>query len=252
MPIDLAGRRFGKLTVVRGVKEPKTRHVRWYCQCDCGQMTNSRAKRLLAGEQVCCGCTRPDKRPWCSPPIGRRFEKGNQYASYEYRTQAVLPAKMQLTPSAVSKMPEYRAWISMKVRCYDKSNNRYHRYGARGIEVCEEWRNDFLAFLKDVGPRPSDKHSLERVDNNLGYQPGNCEWRLPKDQARNRVSNTLVTHNGQTKCIAEWAEEVGIPQSVLSRRIREGWSAEDAITLPLGSAKRSSKCVGPLQPGEDC
>lgn len=117
--------------------------------------------------------------------------------------------------------PEYRSWMNMRQRCLNPKNNRYHLYGAVGITVCREWES-FAIFLKDMGPRPSVDYSIERIDGSKNYEPSNCKWATRQEQARNKSNNNLVEINGAVKCVAEWAEESQINQSIIHDRLRQG------------------------------
>lgn len=133
--------------------------------------------------------------------------------------------------------PEYRSWRSMLNRCYREKNANYKHYGGRGIMVCERWRSSFSEFLSDMGSRP-DRHSLERVDCNGNYNPGNCVWVDLSRQSRNTRANRMLTYRGVTKCMADWADitqERGISYTTLRRRLRLGWSVERAMTQPVGA-----------------
>lgn len=129
---------------------------------------------------------------------------------------------------------EYVAWRGMKARCYMPNFPKFKDYGARGIRICDAWREDFAAFLEHVGPKPSPKHSIERIDNERGYEPGNVRWATPKEQARNRRSSFLVTHAGLTLTVAEWSERTGLPYETLRYRLKyKKWPTERALTAPL-------------------
>lgn len=136
----------------------------------------------------------------------------------------------------LSKTPEFMARSAMIKRCYNPKCKDYKYYGARGIRVCEEWLGSFELFLSDVGFKPSAQHSLDRYPNNNGnYEPGNVRWATKKEQANNRRNNRLITFQGETKTLTEWAEVLGLPAPALSLRIiRMGWSTEEALTLGLG------------------
>lgn len=145
----------------------------------------------------------------------------------------------------MSKSPEYFAWVSAKNRCHNKNHPRYKDWGERGIEVCEEWRHDFLAFYDYVGDRPSPNHSLDRIDGSKGYQPGNVRWATSKEQSANRPGwVNEITFRGVTMNMTDWAAHVGISRKSLYDRLNAGWSLEDALTLPNTrknkNAKRSS------------
>jgi hypothetical protein len=122
------------------------------------------------------------------------------------------------------------AWGQMIARCYDPNHEKYHRYGARGIRVCDRWIC-FRLFLEDMGERPKDK-TLNRIDNDGDYRPDNCEWATHKEQAQNRGNNKLLTFEGKTLCLTEWAREIGITREALRNRINKGWSVDDALTTP--------------------
>lgn len=116
--------------------------------------------------------------------------------------------------------PEYSTWKSMIQRCTNPNRVAYKHYGGRGIRVCERWRWSFLNFWRDMGPRPSEAHSLDRIDLSGDYEPGNCRWATPAEQARNRTANRWITFDGRTQIIADWAQELGVSQFTLYARLR--------------------------------
>ena len=130
---------------------------------------------------------------------------------------------------------EYFVWRKMVCRCHDERDPRFAYYGARGIAVCERWRNDLAAFLADVGQRPSPKHSLDRIDNDRGYEPGNVRWATQREQMRNTRKNRLLTVRGETRSLAEWAERFGIRSGAILYRLSRGWSHEAAVCTPLAA-----------------
>lgn len=135
------------------------------------------------------------------------------------------------------KVPSwYRAWYHMKDRCTNKNNKDWHHYGGRGIKVCDRWLTS-SNFFKDMGEKPSSLHSIERVNNNKGYEPGNCVWATKKEQGRNKRNNRNYTYNGETRCLKDWAEHVGLSYRVLYMRLRLGWKFEVAITQPVVNGK---------------
>ena len=197
---DITGRLYGQLTVL-GLAEKKTkrRGAMWLCRCSCGTEKVIGGNNLQSGNTKSCGCTR-----YINSSASRRTH-------------------------GMSESTEYRIWSLMKARCSNKTNNRYAEYGGRGIGVCERWLDSFAAFLEDMGPRPA-KHSLDRIDCNVGYCPENCRWADHKTQQRNRRNNVVIAAFGKKQCAARWAEETGIPAQVLSRRIRSGWASERALS----------------------
>lgn len=133
------------------------------------------------------------------------------------------------------KHPLYATWHSMKSRCLNPNNKRFHCYGARGITVCEAWltfSNYAADIYREIGPRPSLSHTLDRKDNHVGYQPGNMRWATSKEQGRNRQLRRMVTMNNETRCVAEWSEIFGTKPYVIRGRLNSGWSASDAFTAP--------------------
>jgi hypothetical protein len=127
----------------------------------------------------------------------------------------------------MSGTQEYRSWAAMRGRCNNPSNQDYASYGGRGISVCDRW-NDFSNFLADLGPCP-DGFSLDRIDVNGDYLPGNCRWANAKTQARNKRTTRWIVINGQTKSLAEWSEISGTDYRAIQKRIRRGWSQSDAV-----------------------
>lgn len=126
--------------------------------------------------------------------------------------------------------PEYRIWDTMKQRCNNPKHKKFPLYGGRGIKICARW-DDFASFLSDMGPRPSPRHSIDRIDGDKGYSPDNCRWATPKQQARNVRTHPRFTYQDRTLTIAEWAEITGINTSTLYYRIvRMKWPIERALT----------------------
>lgn len=138
-----------------------------------------------------------------------------------------------------SKSSMYNIWRAMKLRCYLKKSPTYRNYGARGITVCDRWRNSFENFARDMGEKPSAKHTLDRIDNDGNYEPENCRWATMKEQIRNRRVSKIFTLNGVSKCQSEWAELYGISKSVIQGRLKLGWSPEEAIRTPVKGIRGS-------------
>ena len=131
-----------------------------------------------------------------------------------------------------NRSPENQAWGAMRQRCNNPRDRAYRWYGARGIKVCERW-SSFKHFLADMGPRPSDAHSLDRIDNDGDYTPANCRWILHSAQMRNTRANRMLTHDGVTLCLTEWAMRKGMKPKTLHQRLLNGWSVADAIESPV-------------------
>jgi hypothetical protein len=126
----------------------------------------------------------------------------------------------------------------MKRRCLDPKNAGWKNYGGRGIGVCKRWQRSFDEFLKDMGPRPSPKHSLDRINNNGSYRPANCRWATSIEQARNKYNTRLLTYAGRSLTIKEWAAEIGIKPLTLMQRVQNGWSVERALTTTTDRKKK--------------
>lgn len=160
-------------------------------------------------------------------------------------------------PDRIAKLPRHRGpkrshplygvWRQMVRRCHDPRSVGYPNYGARGIQVCAAWRDDFWRFVFDVEPRPSPQHTLDRVDNNRGYEPTNVRWATRNEQARNTRFNRLLTAAGRTQMLEDWAAETGLPKSTIFNRLRRGWPEERAVSTPA-QAKAPDHSL--FRPGE--
>jgi hypothetical protein len=150
---------------------------------------------------------------------------------------------MPVRKHGLSDSVEHKAWMRLRQRCEKPHSPDYADYGGRGITVCERWTGEhgFANFLSDMGQRPPDKTSIDRIDVNGPYSPENCRWADWRTQMRNKRSNRWLTFNGETLCLMDWAKRMGIPQARLTSRLnRDGWSVERALTQPLS---RSRKCL---------
>jgi hypothetical protein len=202
--LDLAGQRYGMLQVLEFVGANKRQGRLWRCACDCGREKVTNTSRLRNGQTRSCGC------------LVRALT-----------TQRNLTHGLRYTP-------EYVAWRSMRGRCSNLSDQNYKRYGGRGICVCERWER-FENFYADVGPRPSAGHSIERVNNELGYSPDNCVWATPLAQANNTRRTRLISHGGRTQSLSAWARESALPLSTIKSRLDHGWTPERALTASIRS-----------------
>lgn len=129
--------------------------------------------------------------------------------------------------------PEYQAWKNMRTRCNNHNFKDFHIYGGRGIAVCARW-DSFENFYADMGRRPGTGFSLDRIDNDLDYGPGNCRWASAREQACNRRYCVQMTFNGETKLLTEWADALGIRRSIIYDRItKHGWDTDRALTQPV-------------------
>lgn len=208
---NLQGQVFGRLIVIE--RQPSTdKRTRWRCRCECGVETIVLGELLKSGRTKSCGCLRRDLGVALGSASRRHGESSNSKSP----------------PSS-----EYRSWGSMISRCYNPNHRDFKNYGARGITVCDQWRNSFETFLADVGRRPSSKHSIDRIDNDGSYEPENVRWATACQQNRNK-RGSFRTIDGVTKPLAEWIEMAPVHRTTYMRRIREGMSERDALfTLPM-------------------
>lgn len=137
------------------------------------------------------------------------------------------------------RTPEFMAWRNMRARCLDRMHPDFKRYGGRGIRICERWQRSFEGFLVDVGDRPSPKHSLDRINNDRDYGPGNVRWATRNQQMRNTSANRLVTYRGRRMSLIEACEKAGLPYHVVRGRLRRKWREDHALSLPV--EKRRSR-----------
>lgn len=221
--LDLTGQSFGRLRVtgrsdVRG---------RWVCICSCGNERTIPTASLRHGNTKSCGCLQRES-------LGLRRKHGES-------------ERGRVTP-------EFKAWLNIKQRCENPHERSHRNYGARGVYICARWRGSFGAFLSDVGRRPTDGHSIDRIDNEGSYTcgacaqctergaPMNCKWSTLSEQNCNRRGNRKVTAHGETLTIAEWSRKTGVPHETITARLRRGASGEEAIEQRPADGRRGRKC----------
>tara|TARA_R110000765_G_scaffold376076_2_gene466781 strand:+ start:1523 stop:2149 length:627 start_codon:yes stop_codon:yes gene_type:complete len=200
-------KQYGRLTVVKELKKINYKKI-FLCKCSCGNETETRFDHLRDGSTKSCGCL---KRELAT----KRMTKHGEAKS---------GAKSTL----------FNAWCAMKGRCYNKNNQDYKTYGARGITVYEGWIDNFSDFStyvnKELGERPN-KYSLDRIDNNKGYEPNNLKWSSPTEQVRNRSCSRVLAFKGETLSLKEWSERTGIQRRTIHARIYQlNWTVEKTLT----------------------
>ena len=211
---NLAGKRFNMLTAVEYVgKRGKWNRDYWLCVCDCGNKKVVESRNLMHGAVKSCGCLH---KKICGPRMSARN-----------RTHGKSDTRL------------YRIYRNMIQRCKNKNHAFYPRYGGRGIAICDEWK-DFLAFESwALANGYADGLTIDRIDNDGAYEPSNCRWVPIGEQQRNRSSNHYVTIDGETHCLAEWAEINGLSYATVEGRLHHGWDDVSAVTTqPLIKRER--------------
>lgn len=215
------GERFGRWVVIgeaepvvyRGGRDVRQRVV---CRCDCGTERPVLVLALQGERSTSCGCRRKEN--------ALRANTKHGHASVQ--------------------TPMYRRWQAIKNRCLNPKNIAYGRYGGRGIAICDQWVDSFATFLGDVAAEIGDApvgHSLDRIDNTRGYEPGNMRWATPKEQQRNMRTNRLIEVDGETKTLAEWAELSGNHGEVIRARIARGVEPKHAVFDPPMSGRERTR-----------
>lgn len=201
--VDLTGMRCGRLTVLKECDARKNKSVVWLCQCDCGNQVFVSAKHLTTQAVKSCGCLKHEQ-----------------------------PTKHGLSQSRL-----YRIYHGMIERCYYQKHIGYDNYGARGVWVCEEWKNDFSSFANwALENGYSDELSLDRINCDGGYCPQNCRWVDCFVQQRNKHNNRRYIYNNQYLTVAELAEIGGLNYHTLTSRLNRGWDVQKAVETPLVTA----------------
>ena len=149
------------------------------------------------------------------------------------------------TKHGMSKTRLYRAWTNMRDRCNRKNDKEYKHYGGKGIKVCDEWQNNFEAFMKwALSNGYDDTLTIDRIDTSGNYEPQNCRWITRKEQNNNMTSNVRLTHNGATHNLSEWSEITGIKYPTLQGRVKRGWKTEDILLQPVDKRYSHDKYTG--------
>jgi len=204
------GKEFGLWTVV----EDATR-TKWLCRCECGVSRLVRGSDLRSGKSKMC----------------RQCSSEATQGSHGMRNT-----------------PEYTTWVHMVQRCHNPHSKDYPHYGGRGIIVCDMWRESFSAFYMTVGGKPTKDHTIERIDTNGNYEPGNVTWATRQEQVLNQRSNVNLTIDGETKAVSLWAKDPRcmVSQFTLYKRCARGWDAERAVYTPSKAKGRQKKPPGDL------
>lgn len=225
------GSKFGRWTVLGKSERTNVDGERPYfsCRCDCGTVGEVHRSGLTSGNSSSCGCLHRET----------------------------------VTKHGRSQSDVYGIWGTMIYRCTNPNAHGYENYGGRGIRVCDRWARSFEAFLEDMGPRPSPKHTIDRIDNYGHYEPGNVRWATKKEQSRNTRRNHVLEHFGRSMTIAEWAEETGLSFTTITSRLDRGWDVDRALSPDLAfltgtkthaaakeTRQRILEIAGNIPPGE--
>jgi hypothetical protein len=202
--LDNTGQRFGRLTALAFLRATPQGDSLWLCQCDCGNTTHVRAGALRSGHIRSCGCLKIEMVRLSHLSHGQ----------------------------AGTKL--YKVWSEMKRRCFNPHDTGYDFYGGRGITVSESWQQfqPFYDWAMASGYR--EGLTIDRIDNDGNYEPGNCRWIPMAAQQRNSRRNHLLTFEGKTLPLVEWAETRGLSRYTLSTRLARHWPVEKALTQPVG------------------
>jgi len=207
---------FGRLTVVGLAGYTKTngrKKLQWLCECECGNTITAVGANLVSVNTTSCGCAHKEMLAKRNTTHGE--SKGGQ-------------------------SPEYRILAGIIKRCTNKKDRNYPRYGGRGISVHPAFSDHggCIAFIAEVGRRPTKQHSIDRIDNNGNYEPGNIKWSNSTQQALNRRNNRLVTYNGETLACSQWSARLGGNSGLVHHRIYRGWTPEQAVSTPVGGKRK--------------
>lgn len=205
---DLSGRVFGRLTVLSDRGLNADRKVVWECLCECRAVVEVSSANLLRGATRSCGCLARDLSA----------ARGAARATHGHSRRT-------------GRSGEYSSWMAMIGRCTRPCVSKYENYGGRGIAVCDRWMS-FDAFLADMGPKPTRRHSIDRIDSNGNYEPGNCRWATPTEQSSNSRRNTYVVIDGVRMTATEAARRLGVSKTLVFGRVRHGWDIMRALTTP--------------------
>lgn len=205
--IDIIGNQYGRWTVVRFYDSDINRTQYYECRCECGVIKTVARNSIVRGLSTSCGCRRSEVT------TTRNFRHGSN--------------------TRFERTGEYSVWAGMISRCQNKKCKAFKNYGGRGIFVCQAWKgiNGFATFIKDMGTRPTDLHTIERKNNDGPYSKVNCKWATRKEQSRNKRTTVLFTFQGQSLTLTDWAEKTGINLSKLSKRYYVyGWDIHRVLT----------------------
>lgn len=221
---NISNQTFGRLTALGLIDITPTGRTIWFCQCACGGTVSARSDHLRGGVTKSCGCLEQERRE-------RKFTPKPKKRRESRATGGTTKIRHGMSYSSL-----YRVWQHMTKRCRNPKDDHYPSYGGRGIIVCDEWRHSFQTYHDYVTRLPDygkESYTLDRIDNNGDYEPGNVRWATKTEQARNTRQNQMITFDGKTQCISAWAVEIGMNRKTLDKRLKSGWSVEMTLTTPV-------------------
>ena len=208
---DLKGQKFNRWTVI--CKSSKTNsfyNVLWVCRCECGIVRDVLSGNLVRGLSKSCGCLNRENH-----------SKHN-----------------------LSKTAEYKTWLGIKSRCLNPKNEAYNNYGGRGIKICDRWLNSFENFYADMGLKPSEEYSIDRIDNNGHYEPGNCKWNTFEEQQNNKRTNVYHVYNNQKITTKQASKIAKVSPTCIVKRLARGLNIKEAIETKSIKQQRFFECFG--------
>lgn len=216
---DLVGNSYGRLKVLERLGPGTLREIHWLCQCECGNLSTPTTSSLTGGHTESCGCLGREKV--VAANTGR-----SKYNGFNSDSRI------------------YKIWHGIKQRCYNPNCGDSRNYGGRGIAMWPGWYTDIQAFADYVKEAPSPKHTIDRIDNDGDYAPGNIRWGTKKQQANNTRTNHRITYKGRTQTLTEWSEETGVSCAAITYRLyrrNPRMTIEKAFCTPMQERKRKSE-----------
>ena len=214
---DITGQRFGRLIATEKSHKTKDKNWWWKCLCDCGNKVTIRGTSLRSGASRSCGC---------------------------YKNEL---SKKRKTIHGLSYTKVYRVHTNMMSRCFNPKDKRYLFYGKRGILVCDEWKNVTTFYNWAINNGFKEGLTIERINVNGNYKPGNCKWIPGAEQGRNRRQNHRICFRGETNILSHWAKKLGVDKTTIAWRLSHNWTEEEALTIPIRGKRKAINSINPTK-----
>lgn len=274
--VEIAGKKFGKLTVIKYIGITVAGRSLWECKCECGNITTAEYSNLKRGHTTSCGCVKRKHgmsykaiyqewlrikeksdtvwaynfesfKNWAEKNgyiDGARILRKNKKLPYCFDNCYVCNGYEELRKIKQSNKRLLTCWRAIIARTTNKNIPNYQYYGGRGITVCDEWQNDFQSFYDwAIANGYKEGLTIDRINNDGNYEPSNCRWATLKEQANNRQSCIFEEYQGQTKTLAQWADEYKLPRYIVYNRYRAGWNIDRILTTQIDTTKRKKGYV---------